>query len=236
MPGSREYISKKTAMHRLVTALIVLFSLGAIPSTVRQYRLFLEAYEHQREGDHAGAGKIYAALISEYPDGFLRREALFNIASSEYAQNRFLRSSAFYSVLQTSRGKLGVSASYNRGNALAMAAFADRKAPGYREQLRTSLAAYRKALLADPDHSDARVNYEIVLRELRRLTPPPSRSGGGGGGGGSAEHGQQSRQQGLSADISKLILDNASLQENQMLRKYFRPAPPRQHQKEQMDW
>lgn len=221
-------------MLRLLTAMIVLFSFSTIPNAIRQYQMFLDAYQRQQSGDQAGAAKIYADLLSRYPDSFIRREALFNMAVAEYSQNRFSRAAALNSGLQTTKGPIGVNAAYNRGNALAQIAFADPRARDYQNQLRASLVCYRQALIADPNHTDARINYEIVLRALRRLNPPPSPSGGGSGGAGGGD--RQTRQQGLSVDISNMILDNARLQEGQMMRKYFKPAPPRQNAKEEEDW
>lgn len=221
-------------MLRLLTALIVLFSFGTIPSAVRQYRMFLDAYARQQSGDQAGAAKLYTQLLSRYPDSFVRKEALFNLACAEYARNRFLNAAALDSGLQSAKGQIGVDASYNRGNALAMAALANPRSPDYQPRLRAALTSYRRALLVDPNHSDARINYEIVLRALQRLTPPPSPAGGGGAGAGGGD--RQTRRQGLNVDISNLILDNARLQEGQMMRKYFRPAPPRQTPREQQDW
>lgn len=222
-------------MLRLLTALVFLFSFGDLPATIREYRLFQEGYERQKAGDHAGAGKIYTSLLSGHPGTFLRREALFNLACAEYSQNRFMNAAALYANLQGSAGPIGSNAAYNRGNALARAAFTAPRAPYYRERLRQALASYRRALVADPAHTDARINYEIVLRALRRVSPPPSPSGGGGAGG-QAGPGSRQRQQQLSTDVSNLILDNARLQEGEMMRKYFKPAPPRQNAKEARDW
>lgn len=222
-------------MLRLLTVLVTLISVGDIPSAFREYRMFLEGYGRQKAGDHAAAGRIYATLLSSPSATLLRRESLFNLACAEYAQNRFMNAAALDANLQGSKGPIGSNAAYNRGNALARAAFAEPRAATYRERLRQALASYRRALVADPAHTDARINYEIVLRALRRISPPPSPSGGGGGGGQVAP-GSRQRQQGLSTDVSNLILDNARLQEGEMMRKYFRPAPPRQNAKESRDW
>ncbi len=220
-------------MHRLITSLILLFSLSDLPSAVRQYRMFLEAYDRQRTGDLAGARQGYTALLTGYPAGFFKREALFDLAGAEYGLNRYLQASTIYAGLQADRGRIGARASYNRGNALATIAFANPKARDYPEQLRSSIACFRRALLANPQDNDARVNYEIVFRALRKLTPPPSPSSGGGGKG---APGRGSGPSGLSSDVSNLLLDNARQEEGRMMRRYFRPAPPRQSPKEQKDW
>jgi len=217
----------------LLPALIVLFSFGSIPSAVKQYRMFVEAYERQQSGNLTAAMKGYATLLTRHPDTFLRHEALFDLAGAEYGLNHFPQASAIYSGLETVKGPIGANASYNRGNAIARAAFGAPKAPGYTDELRRSLACYRRALLASPGNNDARINYEIVFRALHSRTPPSPASGGGGGKG---APGQQPQQQKLSMDVSNLVLDNARHEEGQMMRRYFRPAPPRQTPKEQKDW
>jgi hypothetical protein len=221
-------------MHKLLASLVLLFSLSDLPSAVRQYRMFLEAYDRQRTGNLAGASQGYASLLAAYPDGFFKREALFDLAGAEYGLKRYQQASTIYAGLQADKGRIGAHASYNRGNALATIAFANPKAHDYPEQLRNSIACYRRALLANPQDIDARINYEIVIRALRRLTPPPSPASGGGGGKGAP--GQGPGHQSLNSDVSNLLLDNARQEEGRMMRRYFRPAPPRQSPKEQKDW
>lgn len=221
-------------MHTVLASLILLLTLSDLTSAVRQYRMFLEAYDRQRTGDLAGARQGYASLLSAYPDGLFKREALFDLAGAEYGLNRPRQAATIYAGLQADKGRIGAHASYNRGNALATIAFANPKALDYPEQLRSSIACYRRALLANPQDIDARINYEIVFRALRRLTPPPSTASGGGGGQGAPGHG--AGQQALSPDVSNLLLDNARQEEGRMMRRYFRPAPPRQSPKEQKDW
>ena len=220
-------------MHRVLTVLIVFFSFSSIPSAFRQYRMFLDAYERQKNGDARGAGQAYLSLLTHHPDSFLRSEALFNLAGTAYSQKRYQEASAIYAKLQSVKGSIGANAAYNRGNSLSTMAIANPKAPDYPAQLRNALACYRQALFIDPGHTDARINYEIVLRALRSLTPPTSSRSGGGGKG---SQGQQPQQQGISSDVSNMVLGNARQEESQMMRRYFRPAPPRLSSKEQKDW
>ena len=70
----------------------------------------------------------------------------------------------------------------NQGNALAMEAFANRKGAGQEELLEQALACYRRALLDNPQNTDARINYEIVLRAIQRHQPPPPSPAPEGGG------------------------------------------------------
>lgn len=220
-------------MRRLFPALIVLFSFSSIPLAVRQFRMFVDAYDRQQSGKLTAAVQGYAALLTRYPDTFLRHEAMFDLAGAEYGLGHYLQASLIYTGLERLKGPIGVNASYNRGNAIATVAFGAPKAPDHTDQLRNSLACYRRALLAAPGNNEARINYEIVYRALHSRTPPSSSSGGGGGKG---SPGQQKQQQKLSTDVSNMVLENAQQEEGQMMRRYFRPAPPRQNPKEQKDW
>ena len=220
-------------MHRLAFALVAFLTFSDIPSAVRQYRMFADAYDRQRNGDVAGASQGYADLLARYPASFFRNEALFDLALIHQGRNQLQQASQLYAGLQQVPGAIGVNASYNQGNILASIASGNPKAPDYATRLRSALVCYRRALTVDPNHADARINYEIVLRALRAIEPPRPPSGGGNGTG---APGNRPQQQGLSSDVSNLVLGNARQDEGQMMRKYFRPAPPRQIPKEEKDW
>jgi tetratricopeptide (TPR) repeat protein len=221
-------------MTRVLTALMAFITFSAIPSAVNQYRMFVDACDRQQKGDLAGAAQLYASLLSSHPDGLFRHEALFNLAGAETLLGHYTQASMIYAGLEQFRGTMGANAAYNHGNLLASTALGSPKTPESREQLRAALACYRKALTTDPENTNARINYEIVQRALRNTTPPPSSSSGGGSGNGAP--GNQPRQQGLNVDVSNMVLDNARQEEGAMMRRYFRPAPPRQTPREQKDW
>ncbi|NTU67755.1 MAG: hypothetical protein HGB02_02615 [Chlorobiaceae bacterium] len=220
-------------MHRLAIALFAFLTFSDIPSAVRQYQIFADAYDRQRNGDPGAASRGYADLLARYPGSFFRNEALFDLAVIRQAKGQTQQASAIYAGLQAVKGPIGVNAAYNQGNLLATTAFANPKAPDYPARLRNALAFYRRALTGDPNHADARINYEIVLRALRTIEPPRAPAGGGQGAG---SPGNQPQQQELSSDVSNLVLGNARQDEGQMMRKYFRPAPPRQLPKEEKAW
>ncbi|NTV02359.1 MAG: hypothetical protein HGB04_06185 [Chlorobiaceae bacterium] len=220
-------------MHRLAFALVAFLTFSDIPSAVRQYRMFADAYDRQRNSDPAGAARGYAELLARHPAGFFRNEALFDLALIHQGQKQPQQASTIYAGLLQVKGPIGVNAAYNQGNIIASQAFTNPKAADYPARLRNALAFYRRALTGDPGHADARVNYEIVLRALRTIEPPRPASGGGEGAG---SPGTRPQQQGLSSDVSNLVLGNARQDEGQMMRKYFRPAAPRQIPKEEKEW
>ncbi len=220
-------------MHRLAFALVAILTLNDIPSAVRQYRMFTEAYDRQKSGDADGASRGYAELLARHPGSLFRNEALFDLAVIRKAQGRSQEAASIYAGLQRVTGPIGVNAAYNLGNITAAAALAEPKAADHAARLRNALAIYRRVLVADPNHADARINYEVVLRALRAVEPPKAPSGGGQGEG---AQGNRPQQQGLSSDVSNLVLGNARQEEGQMMRRYFRPAPPRQLPKEEKEW
>lgn len=220
-------------MHRLLTALIVLVSIGSLPSNLRQYQLLRVANAHVENGDIAGAVSMYHSMLARYPDGIFRREILFNLADTEYGMKHYRGSASMFDSISAGNPKITRLAAYNKGNALAMEAFGNRKAPDYGELLSRSLACYRLVLLSDSRNSDARVNYEIVRRALRRLSPPPPSPSPSNSEKPSAAN---KSPQSLSVNVANMILDNARQEEALLMRKYFRPMPSRRSAEEEDDW
>jgi tetratricopeptide (TPR) repeat protein len=220
-------------MHRLLPLLIALFSISAVQSNIEQYRLFREAGTHEKNGNHAASIRSYRTLLDRYPAGLLRCEASFNLADAEYGLKHYRRAADLFESLPSGDADLSRQAGYNRGNSLAMAAFATPKAHDYQILLGRALACYRRALMDNPRNADARINYEIVLRAIRRLSPPPPAPAPERGGGG--KNGGQSTP-GLSTDVANMILINARQEEARQMHKYFRPVQPRKSGEDQPDW
>ena len=153
-------------MHRLALALVAFLTFSDIPSAVRQYRTFVEAYDRQRNGDVAGASQGYTDLLSRYPGSFFRNEALFDLALIHQGRHQLQEASTIYAGLQRVPGPIGVNSSYNQGNLLASIALGNPKAPDYASRLRNALACYRRALTADPNHADAKKSREVILKAL----------------------------------------------------------------------
>jgi hypothetical protein len=220
-------------MHRLLPALIVLVSIGSLPSNLRQYQLLRVANAHEENGDIAGAVRMYHSLLDRYPDGIFRREILFNLADTEYVMKHYLRSAGMFDTIPAGNPEITRLATYNKGNALAMTAFGNPKALDYPELLSRSLACYRIVLLSDPRNTDARINYEIVRRALRKLSPPPpSPSPASSDKPAAANRSPQS----ISINVANMILDNAQQNEALLMRKYFHPIPARRTAEEEEDW
>jgi tetratricopeptide (TPR) repeat protein len=220
-------------MHRLLPLLIALFSISAVQSNLEQYRLFSEAGKYEKSDDHAAAIRSYRALLDRYPAGLLRCEASFNLADTEYGLKHYRRAAEMFESLPSGNATLSRQSGYNRGNALAMAAFENRKAHNYQELLGRALACYRRALLDNPRNADARINYEIVLRAMRPLSPPPPAPAPQGGGGGKNSG---PSTPGLSSDMANMILINARQEESRQMHKYFKPVQPRKSGEDQPDW
>jgi tetratricopeptide (TPR) repeat protein len=220
-------------MHRLLPFLIALFSISAVQSNLEQYHLFRVAGAYEKNGDHPAAIRSYRTLLDRYPAGLLRCEASFNLADAEYGLKHYRRAANLFESLPSGNATLSQQSGYNRGNALAMAAFDNHKARDYQELLGQALACYRRSLLDNPRNADARINYEIVLRAIRRLSPPPPAPAPQGGG--SRNNGGSSTP-GLSTDVANMILINARQEESRQMHKYFKPVQPRKSGEDQPDW
>ncbi|NTW53051.1 MAG: tetratricopeptide repeat protein [Chlorobiaceae bacterium] len=220
-------------MDRLLPLLIALFSISAVQSNLEQYQLFGTAGRYGKNGDHNGAISLYRSLLDRYPAGILRCEASFNLADAEYQLKHYRRAADLFESLPSGNSDLSRHSGYNRGNSLAMAAFENRKAHDYKELLGRSLACYRRSLLDNPRNTDARINYEIVLRAMRSLSPPPPSPPPQGG---RSEKNAGQSQPGLSSDVSNLILNNARQEESRQMHKYFKPVQPRKSGEDKPDW
>ncbi|NTU58545.1 MAG: tetratricopeptide repeat protein [Chlorobiaceae bacterium] len=222
-------------MHRLLPLLIALFSFSAVQSNLDQYHLFSTASMYGKNGDHTEAIRLYRTLLDRYPAGLLRSEASFNLADAEYRLKHYRRAADLFESLPSGNSELSRQAGYNRGNALAMAAFENSKSNDYKELLGRSLACYRRALLDNPRNTDARINYEIVLRAMRSLSPPPPSPAPAPTGGGSGNSAGRSNS-GVSTEVANMILNNARQEESRQMQKYFKPVQPRKSGEEQPDW
>ncbi len=217
-------------MQRALMLLIALFSFDAVKSNLEQYNLFRSANRQAQSGQYVGAARQYRQLLDRYPAGYLRCEASFNLACAEYGIKHYSRAAEQFATLPPGNADLSRTAGYNQGNALAMEAFAIRKGAGQEELLDKALSCYRRALLDNPQNTDARINYEIVLRAIQRHQPPPPAPAPQGG---SAPDGNG--QDGGGA-VSRLILENARQEEARQMRKYYKPLPTKPSERNQPDW
>jgi tetratricopeptide (TPR) repeat protein len=215
-------------MQRVLPLLIALFSFNAVKSNLEQYNLFRSANRDNQAGQYASATRQYRQLLDSYPAGILRCEASFNLACAEYGMKHYRRAAELFAGLPPGNSTLSRTAGYNQGNALAMEAFMNPKTASHQELLGRALACYRRALLENPQNGDARINYEIVLRAMQHRQPPAPAPQGGSTPNGS---GQDS-----GTAVSNLILESARQEEARQMRKYFKPLPSKQSERNQPDW
>jgi len=218
-------------MQRALMLLIALFSFDAVKSNLEQYNLFRKANRQAQSGQHAVAARQYRQLLDRYPAGQFRCEASFNLACAEYGMKHYTRAAEQFAALPPGNSDLSKTAGYNQGNALAMEAFASHKGAAQEELLDRALACYRRALLDNPQNTDARINYEIVLRAIQRRQLPPPPSPAPQGGGSPDGNGQDG-----GGAVSRLILENARQEEARQMRKYFKPLPSKPSERNQPDW
>lgn len=226
-------------MMKPVSALVMLFSMSTLPSTVRQYMLIREANTLHGSAHYAEAALMYNALLERYPDGLLQQETQFNLAGTEFRMKHYRKAAERFHLVRsgsTAAEKINSNACYNEGNALAMSAFGSPAGAEKTRLLQQALDCYRSVLVVNPAMSDARVNYEIVLRALHPPSTPPHRQPPPEGSQKPGSPPPSAPAPALNSDVSNLILDQARQEENEMLRKYYRPGGNRHAAKESRDW
>ncbi len=147
--------------YRLLVAALFLFT---VPAGAREGRLGNEDYARS---DFGPAGALYREGIdrseAEGEAGAVRANLYNNLGCALYEQQEFERAqTAFETSLGlalTAEGR--AQAAYNAGNAAAR-----------QQAFEAALGFYRHALLADPDHAEAKFNYEYLRRQLQPDAPP----------------------------------------------------------------
>lgn len=148
--------------------------LALFPFSLRIWSQEAAANRAYRRGDYARAAERYRSALDRAADDAPRLR--YNLGTSLLQLGE----------LNAARGQLGAAlaaqspelrarAFFNLGNAHARDDSADRV-----ESLREAIAAYRRALLLDPDDDDARWNLELAMRRLEEERsqglPGPSQS------------------------------------------------------------
>jgi Ca-activated chloride channel family protein len=124
-----------------------------------------EASQLYEEGDFETATQKYNEALTDEPDSYLLQ---YNRGASLYRQDKFEDAAAAFGRAPAADP---AETAYNTGNAKyqlgAAAAESDpQKALGLYAE---ALAAYRRAMGADPDDVDAKFNHELVERKLEEL-------------------------------------------------------------------
>lgn len=113
------------------------------------------------QGDYSLALQAYQAAMVADPD---HPVPYYNAASALSQTGRLQAAvAALGQALKTADSPLAAAAHYNLGNVYFEMARYDE-----------ALAAYREALLLDPQDGDARFNYELALLRIATATPPQS--------------------------------------------------------------
>jgi tetratricopeptide (TPR) repeat protein len=130
-------------------------------------------------GDFAGAEREYRAMLLDDP---ANPELNYNLGVVLIFAGRHLEARRHLEMARGVEPPVGQAATYNLGNTDLEPAFADPSMADREIRLRRAIEAYKSALLADPDDTDAKWNLEFARRLLEGHPTPPAAGGGGGGG------------------------------------------------------
>jgi hypothetical protein len=131
------------------------------------YATAREAERAYARDDFDAAAEKYNQALVDMPDSRLLQ---YNLAASEYRRGEFGRAVAAYGGMSADDPDSGGIA-YNAGNALfRLGSAAEQEGPEKAlEYYTAAVAAYRRAMGADPADLDAKHNHEVVERKIAEL-------------------------------------------------------------------
>lgn len=198
-------------LHALFLLLATAFSLSG---EFREYRTMHKANEHYMRGEYFRAEQLYRTLPDIAQEKTGSAPARFNLAGSLARQGKHTQARRIYRSIALNPGEKGLRnpSLYNEGTSFALEGIATGEGMHKRELLRQALLRYTSVLRSDPADTDARINYEIVLRMLDKPESSSSRQ-------------QDNRREngdpasGGLMKTAERVLENARIQENSLMRK-----------------
>jgi len=203
----------------LFLPVILLASAWRLPQEFRDYRTLQEAYTLYRKGDYSGAEQRYRETLAETPPVQTLRNSFalrFNLAGTLAMQKKYRPARTIYRnlAMNNAAGEIRNASLYNEGNCLAEEALETGNSTRKRAFFEQALQRYRTVLRDEPGNTDARINYEIVLRMLDK----PEKSST------SKQENRQDRTATASSSYGRMnaaerLLRHAQMQENRTMRR-----------------
>ncbi|MGD9763676.1 MAG: VWA domain-containing protein [Candidatus Binatia bacterium] len=132
--------------------------------------------DHASHGNQLYADRQYEAAASQYGEGLIDApgsvELQFNLATALYKQEKYADAiQTFEKVAASGEPTWIARAAYNAGNArYRLGASAEQSdAQAALASWEAALADYKRAMVADPDDTDAKFNHEFVERKIAEL-------------------------------------------------------------------
>jgi Ca-activated chloride channel family protein len=164
------------ALSRKRAAAAAVATIALLSSAIAPAAHAADPMEAAREGYAAYRAELYDEAINAYREALLDEPdspmLRFNLADALYRKERFEEAAAeFAKVAQTEDASWHGRATYNLGNSLFRVgeAVEEDDPAAAAECYAESLAAYRRAMSADPADVDPKHGYEYVAKHLERL-------------------------------------------------------------------
>lgn len=147
---------------RKVAMVVMLLWAGNL-SAQQENRQILKGNEYYREGKYDRAIEEYRKVLERNPDNSL---VTYNLANAFYRQQKFAEAEELYARNErlTKDAAMLNKIYYNKGLVHTR-----------KKELEKSIAAYKQALIHDPNDADARHNLQKALRELNKQNQQDSK-------------------------------------------------------------
>ncbi len=163
-------------MHILLSiAVIVSCGFFAFTEARADYGTLRTANGHFEQGRFAEAAELYRQVMDSATQKRLRAIAAYNLGNALFRSGRLAEAAEQFRNTSDKTEMSGIfraDARYNRGNAIAGLAKTEDNSKKKIVLLKASLKEYRSALVLNPRDHDSKINYEIILRSLKKHSPP----------------------------------------------------------------
>ncbi len=223
----------RVMMQRYLSALLFI-ALASVffADALAGYKAVRTANRHVETGNLAEAAVQYRNVIQQEPESPNGIVAAFNLGNTLFLEGRFAQAAVHFREIADNAGvpeELRADARFNAGNAFAKLAMTTDDGSGQKKKLlKAALREYREVLLIYPDDPESKINHEIILRLLKRLSSLPQT--------GKSSVSNAERSGPIQHEIASNILERAAQEEQTALRNRYRNSSRAKQAGSNRDW
>lgn len=203
-------------MQRYLLALsLIVLAFVSFSDAQADYTAVKTANELFEAGKLAEAAKRYRSVIERKTESHNGTVAAFNLGNTLFRVNRFAEAADHYRKIAAKPGvpdDVKADSRFNAGNAFARLAMNTEGNKQKKKLLKAALKEYRRALLANPDDQESKINHEIILRLLKQHASPSQTA---------KSSFSNARQSFIRSNIASNILERSAREEQTVLRNRY---------------